>query len=333
VVYSHAGKMIRESAKTKDERAARKFLIKRLGEIGVGRFTGPAIERVTVSELLDDLLTDYELNGKTLWWAKLNVENHLRPFFKYQRAVRVGTQQLQEYVIQKRAEKLSDSTINRHLALLRRSFKLGMKREPPKVLRVPTFQKLDESAGVRRGFFEHGNFQKLRAELPDDIRPVAIFAYFTGCRKGEILGLQWRQVDLDQGMVRLNRGETKNKEPRTIPLPSEVLKSLRALKTERDANWPWSPWVFSRHGTQIKGIYGAWRSASKRAGVDGSLLHDMRRTGVRNLIRAGVPDKVAMQISGHKTRDVFDRYDITVEADLRDAAALLDKHMRSKVKN
>lgn len=330
--YPTGGRTIRESSKSADEKAARKLLRKRLAEIQSQRFAGPAIERVMVTELLDDLLTDYEINRKTLWWAKLNVNVHLRPFFKYFKAVKIGTKQIQAYVLKKRADGLADSTINRHLALLRRAFKLGAKADPRKVLHVPFIEKYDESAGVRHGFFEHADYLKLRDELPGDVRPIAVFAYYTGCRKGEILGLRWPQVDLESRMVKLRSGETKNKEPRTIPMATELCDAIAQLKAERDEFWKWSDWVFSRQGKQIKSFYGAWRSACKRAGLEDAdkLLHDMRRSGVRNLVRAGVPEKIAMKISGHKTRSIFDRYDISSEADFRNAAELLDKHLKGK---
>ena len=110
-------------------------------------------------------------------------------------------------------------------------------------------------------------------------------------------------------MVRLEPGETKNDEARTIPLAPdlyEMLEMLKICKEIRDQDFPESPWVFSRAGAPILGFRGAWETACKAAGfVNASgepakLFHDLRRTGVRNLIRAGVPERVAMTISGHR---------------------------------
>src|SRR5262249_38986563 len=103
------------------------------------------------------------------------------------------------------------------------------------------------------------------------------------------------------------------------------------------------PWVFHHHdGKPIEGYKRAWNAAVHRAARGGSreklaevtrpqlvgrIVHDFRRTAVRNLVRAGVPEGIAMQLSGHKTRSVFDRYDIKNEADLRAGVAKLAAHL------
>lgn len=325
ISYPFRGQQIKESAKTADPAVARRLLRKRVQAVTKNEFGGVVADRVLVDELLDDLLTDYRINGKSYNWAELVVRCHLRPAFGYHRAAQIGTDLIQQYISARRCKPIANSTINRELALLRRAFNLGARAEPPKVARVPHIPTLEEH-NVRQGFFTHEEFWRMYILLPTDVQPVVLFAYYTGCRKSEILGLRWSQFDADRRVVRLEAGETKNDEPRTVPLTDDLFQALCALKRERDENWPWAPRIFTRLGTPIKDFHAAWDSACERAGLTGRLFHDLRRTGVRNLVRAGVPETVAMRISGHKTRSVFDRYNIVSEDDLREAADKLGRY-------
>ena len=88
--------------------------------------------------------------------------------------------------------------------------------------------------------------------------------------------------------------------------------------------------VFHRDAVTVRAWRTAWPEACRRAGVPGRLLHDCRRTTARNLVRAGVPERVAMQLTGHKTRAVFDRYNIVQEAELHEAGARLLAHLTTQ---
>ena len=228
------------------------------------------------------------------------VEKHLRDAFGKIPIAKLTTDHLSGYLNERKAEGIANATINRELALLRRAFNLGRLTTPPKVARLPRFQMLKEN-NVRKGFFEHDAYVRLRQELPAELRPVLTFAYYTGCRRGEILSLQWSQIDLDARMVRLEPGTTKNDEARNIPLSltPELYETIKMQKATRDQNWPESPWVFSREGKRMLSFKNRWSASCERAERSDKLFHGLRRTGVRNLVRAGVPEKVAMRISGH----------------------------------
>jgi integrase len=177
-----------------------------------------------------------------------------------------------------------------------------------------------QEQNVRKGFFEHDEFVALRAAPPVELRPVATFGYFTGWRRREILDLTWDRVDLQTRTVRLEPGVTKNRDGRTIYLDGELFDVLVAVKQERDTWYPHCPWIFPRKGVPIQGFRQAWKTACHAVGVMGKLCHDFRRTAVRDTVRAGIPERVAQQVSGHKTRSVFDRYHIVSDTDLREAA-------------
>ena len=235
--------------------------------------------------------------------------------------------------MKRRADGAANATTKNELAFLRRAFNLARQQTPPLIARTPVFPKI-KVAPPRSGFFEHADFVALRAAPPEHVKPIITFAYQTGCRKGEILGLRWDQVDLVAKVVRLNPGETKNDEPRTLPLAGELFEVLAFQKQVRDQKWPECRWVFSRYGQPVKDFRSAWEGASKRAGLWNAetgkpkyIFHDFRRTGARNLVRAGVPERVVMAIGGWKTRSVFDRYNIVSERDLHEAAAKLEKYL------
>ncbi len=169
--------------------------------------------------------------------------------------------------------------------------------------------------------------------LPDFLKPVITIAYYTGLRRGEILALTWDRVDLSSRRIFLAPGTTKNDESRIVYMTDDLLKVLSAWKRFRDWIVPHYPLVcFRLKGTKplpVREFRGEWEDACKTVGLEGRHLHDFRRTAVRNMVRAGIPERVAMRISGHKTRSVFNRYNITSEADLEDTASKLGTYLGS----
>jgi len=335
IKYSRGGRRFRESSGEKTKSAAKKLLRLREGQIAEGKFTDLEPERIRYEHLEKDLLNDYKINErKSLKMVQYNL-SHLQDYFGGMKAKTITADRIRAYVVWRKRQQThynrppTNATINRELSALKRMFTLGSQAD--RVRAVPYISKLAEN-NVRKGFFSHYEYLSLRDALSDYLRPVVAFAYYTGMRKGEILKLQWSQVDLYRGTVRLEVGTTKNNDARTVALPADLWEELKQQRAIRDQRFPGCRFVFFNHdtGNQIKDFRDAWDTATCNVGLEGRLFHDFRRTGVRNLLRAGVPERVAMAISGHKTRTVFDRYNIVDEKDIREASEKVQGYLKDQ---
>jgi integrase len=322
IKYYKNGKPYYESSRSEKKMVAKKLLDHREGEIADGKIPGIHFDRVKFDELAEDFLADYRINRKkSIERAGISIR-HLQSRFGGARVTEITTTSIRTYVEERSREGAANGTINRELAALKRILNMGAKSTPPKVDRVPHIPMLKEG-NARKGFFEHGDFVALRDALPDYLKGLVTFGYKSGWRKSEILGLEWSQVDMAQGTVTLDPGTTKNDQARMIYLDDELLQVVRQQWEVRKRNGKLSPSVFpNEDGTdRIKDFRGAWETACKNAKLGDKLFHDMRRTAVRNMVRAGIPERVAMMVSGHQTRSVFERYNIVSDDDLRMAAA------------
>ncbi len=327
--FSHQGQQYRRSTETEDRKLALRIFDKLKGEIAEGKHPDLHLDKVTYDDLRDLLINDYKIRGRrSLDRAELSLK-HLGSFFSGTKVVEMTSSVIEDYILSRKKSGASNGTINRELSALNRIFTLARRQTPPKVMNPPFVTKLKES-GPRQGFFEHDDYLRLSAALPDYLKPVLTIAYFTGMRKSEILNLQWCHTSLTEKKITLPAEMTKSGEGREIFLAGELYDSISSQWKIRKAQYPDCPYVFFRDGHQIRNYQGAWRSACKRTGLNGRFLHDNRRTAIRNMTRAGVPDTVAMKISGHKTRSVFDRYNITSENDLRSAATKIDMALRQR---
>jgi integrase len=352
IKYYRNGKPYFESTRSKKKVVAKRLLQKREGEISKGELPGIRFDRVRFDELAEDFLTDYRINAKrTLNKATCSVKN-LKKVFGGMRVTEITTAKIKEYIDKRMTGGLSNGSINRELAALKRIFHLAAQCTPPKVGQVPFIPMLKE-LNTRKGFFEHEEYLALRDALPSHLKPIVVFAYHTGWRLGEIRGLTWNKVDLKQGIIRLDPGETKNEEARTIYLNDELMKEMKALHANRRLG---CSYVFHLNGTPIGEFRKSWKTACIDAGIceaakdeEGKpivikdrkgiekvvktptkIFHDFRRTAIRIMIRSGIPERVAMKISGHKTRSVFDRYNIVSDQDLKEAARKQQEYINSQ---
>ena len=246
------------------------------------------------------------------------------------KATEITTDKIRAYISTRMEQDLSNASINRELAALKRIFSLGAKSTPPRVGLIPYIPMLKES-NVRKGFFERPEHVAIKDALPSYLKPVVSLAYHSGWRKEEILSRTVNNLDMNEGTIRLEPGETKNGKGRTYYMNDEVREDIETALANRN---PACPYLFQRNGEQIKDFRVAWESACIEAGfyevvtdeegnqekVPTRLFHDYRRTASRDMVRSGISERVAMEITGHLTRSVFDRYNIVSDQDLRDAA-------------
>ena len=324
--YVH-GRPVSESSGVTDKEEAKRKLATKVGEVASGRDLSP--ERASIADLCNLVMVDYRIrrlrDAKTVEWR---YNAHIKPALGSVSAAKLNSSAIRGYIEGRRVEGASDATINRELSIIRRGFSLGRDEDPPLVHRAPKIPKIAED-NARQGFLEPEQYEMLLEKLPLRLKALFVCAYHVGTRKGELRKIRIEQVDLEAKAIRLERRQAKSKKPRTLPIYGDM---ERWLKAQIDSAPAGCPWVFHNgHGCRLVGAHlVGWAEACNAAGLPGLLFHDLRRSAVRNMKRAGVQDKVAMEISGHKTRSVFDRYNIVDEGDLHAAGDKLQSYFAER---
>lgn len=329
IAYSHRGQLFRESSKSEKQTDATKLLRRRLSELASGKHA-PDAEKVTFDDLAQMVADDYRLNKRRSTVRMLRSFRHLRDTFGSYRAVDITSDRLRHYVSARLDEGAAPASIHNELAALKRGYSLAIRAG--RLHHRPAFPTIQLN-NARQGFFEDAEFEAVVKELLAKKRDALVaplrFAFLTGWRlSSEVLTLQWSQVDLTAGVVRLEPGTTKNDEGREWP--TRALPELHALlQAQRDytdavqrETGAIVPYVFHRAGKPIKSLREAFTEACKRAGVV-RIPHDFRRTAVRRLERAGVARSVAMKLVGHKTEAMYRRYAIVSQRDLVEGVSKL----------
>jgi integrase len=318
--YFAAGRRFRESTKCERQREAQDVLQSKLAQLRHSPLSdGPGS---TVAGLYVAIEREYATNGrKSLSHLKSLWKNHLSKFFADLAAGDVHPDHVSEYVRDRQAAGAANASINRELSALKRMYRLALKAQKIKV--VPYIAMLEER-NVRKGFLRDSQYEALARETARiGLWLEALFelAYRYGWRKSELTEMRVGQLDLLERTIELNPGETKNDEGRIVVMTSRIHELLsRCVAGKASAEL-----VFTREDGRGAGNFRrAWAKATEAAGVPGLLFHDLRRSGVRNMRRLGIPEKVAMTISGHKTRAVFERYNIVDPSDLKAAVARME---------
>jgi integrase len=330
IKYYRNGKSYRESSGTDKKMVAKKLLDRREGDLAQGKQPGVQFDKITYEQVQEDFLRDYRINQKKSLDRAERSAKHLEKYFGGNKIPTITTPRINGYIEIRQNDGATNATINRELAALKRMLNLGAQQTPPIVDRVPKIHMLAED-NVRTGFFDHDEFLAVRNALPQYLRGFVTFGYKLGWRVREITNLTWSQVDRNQWGVELEVGTTKNKDGRLIFLDKELISIFEELWHQRKISKKLVPYVFpNRNGDdKIKDFRFVWDKAFKNTGVQPKLFHDLRRTAVRNMIRSGIPEKVAMKISGHRTRSVFERYNIVDDKDLKQAALQQEKYLEN----
>jgi integrase len=326
IAYSRNGHEIRESAETTDERKAWKFLNSRVEEAKRPQFVGPAEKRLMLDDLEKKILADYERHGRRSADTVKHCLKAVKEHFEYDTLLQITPQRIEAYQTARLEAGKARATVNREVRYLLHGYRLLF--DAGEISYVPKV-KLLEGENVREGFVGVADFTAALAEIKnDDTRDVVEFLYSCAWRTGEACKLEWSKVDTNDWVVRLPRKNSKNKKPRTLVLVGALKEIIMRRLEKRLLD---CPFVFHRGGKPIKSFRRAFTTACDNAELEGIVPHDMRRSGVRNLRRAGNDEHDCMEISGHKTRAVFDRYDIIDEDDQRAALERQEHYKRQQL--
>lgn len=326
--YYRSGQRLEENTHTSKFEEARDVLKAREGAIADGRPVSPKANRVRFEEAAADLETEYTINGRrTLGHLKRRLRLHVLPALGPRRLIDITASDIRAFIAARLEAGASNAEVNRELAIVKRAYRLA-KQAGRFMGDIPHIAMLKER-NVRRGFLERDQLDAVKKHLPPALQPVVEFAYLTGWRvASEVLPLEWRQVDWSGRQVRLDPGTTKNDEGRCFPFTAalETLLKDRHLEHQK-LRRPGRivPHVFHRNGKPIRHFRKAWQAACTEAGLPGKLLHDFRRSAVRNLELSGVSRSAAMAMVGHKTESIYRRYAIVDAEALREAAARIDR--------
>jgi integrase len=321
VAYSDRGREYRESTRSRDIEDAKRLLTERLALCAPPPVSNP-LGRVPFDDLCRLYLDEYRVRQfRTPDTAGGRVKN-LRAFFDQIPAEAITTAHVRQYQAARRRDGAAAATTNRETAALKKMFRLAV--AAGRLTTVPWFRECLPENPPRQGFFEHAEYLAVRAHLPPPFQDVLDSAYYSGWRHREITELTWTEIDAHGGVIRLHPARSKTRRGRVLPIspPLQAVLERRAARRQPD-----DILVFKKDGIPRRAWLKAWPEACRRAGVPGRRLHDCRRTAARNLIRAGVPERVAMMVLGHATRAIFDRYNIVNERDLAEAGQRLQHYI------
>jgi integrase len=345
--YDAAGRQIRISTKMEGKQEALGELRRLMGKSEQG--IPQANKKLTYGDIRAGLLANYvERGNKSLHVLADGTEaivglRQLDAYCGYVPAkqdkpgnpgipvARITTDMTREFARKRTAEGAGPAMVNRSLQCLRRM--LNIAREDGKIPVVPKIRLLREPS-ARKGFLEREKFNQLVNALPAHLRTLVTFLYYCGVRLGEAQQIEWPQIDLKAGLIRLEEEQTKTGEQRIVPIPDVLLAMLEPIQpkagpvfdsTNLRTEWARACAAVGLGTLDEKKSEAGWKYQK----YSGLIVHDLRRSAIRNLRLAGVAENVAMKISGHKTRAVFDRYNIVSTDDVSAAMRAVQSHEKT----
>ncbi len=316
--YSVDGEVRRESSGTDDPVKAQRLLDKRVAAVRAGEPIAPT-KSVRLSDLRERHVHNYiDKKKRSLSTLTGRWKNLLGFFDPDRKAASVTTDELADYGRERAKDGASDSTVNRELRALKRGYRLAVLAKVLHPGGVPTFPDWRTEPQPRQNFITAPQHEAIRAYLVSEepaYGDALDFSMLCAWRKQQVLTLRWENILKDE--IRVSGDATKGEDSHVIPLVPALREIIERRRAARVLG---SPWVFCRKdGSRVRNFVKAWKAACSAAGCAGTWFHDSRRSGVRNLTQAGVPQVTAMKISGHKTDAVFRRYNIVTQDDVRKA--------------
>jgi integrase len=369
VAFYRNGRLIRESAKTSDAEKALKYLrrctdaAKKAEGAGL-TYMSSKLRKRNVSDLIEALRTHFKIEGQLSPQMLSNLRRVDRDFGMY-RAMALTGEMVDAYIEQRQTAGDADASINRTTQVLKQAYTFG--KFPQQM--IPDIRKLSEEGNERKGFFSPSEIERVMESLPKYLQPFTRFGWLTGMRKGEISSLEW--ADIDGDVIVLQAEDSKNHKARIIPIVDEVAEVVEECRKAREIRRRGQVVTISNllfhtpAGKPVKEFRKSWRRACCKAGVgemvcpncklavdekqhcskcgadwcyeelkyQGRIFHDLRRSAVRNMTKAGVQRHVAMSISGHKTESMFERYNIKDVEDQREAMRKTQQYLRTVKEN
>jgi len=320
IAYYRDGKEIRESSGSTKRKDAVRLLRQRIGEIAMGAAHIPQPKRARMSggvmKDLFDLVEQHWRLKQCSSEANLAYLKRLRRRFARHPVRTCTTTAINHYMDAMLQSGRKPPTINREITVLRSALRLGYQHDL--VPRLPIIKLLPDYS-VRDEYFTRTEIDMMLRHLSDNLQDLVLFAFLTGWRQGEILDLEWANINRTTGVIRLRPEQNKNRTVRVLALQGELVALINRRWQARKTGSRLSSHVFHRAGHPLvrNDIRREWLNACKNAGLGHRRFHSLRRSAARNMSLDGVPEKVIMSIMGLKTRCMFDRYNIVTEADQR----------------